>query len=127
VRLLLDTHAFVWWLAGDKQLSYRAQQAVEEADVVYVSAASAWEICTKHRIGKLPSVAGVVGRLSAVLDEHGFEPLAVTLRHGERAGQLAGPHKDPFDRMLVAQALLEELTLLSRDDQLDAYGMQRLW
>lgn len=127
MRLLLDTHALVWWLAGDAQLSRRAQQAVLDADAVYVSAASAWEICTKHRIGRLPSVASVVGRLSAVLDEQGFEQLAVTVRHGERAGQFAGPHRDPFDRMLAAQALLEELTLLSRDEQLDAFGIQRLW
>ena len=128
MRLLLDTHSLIWWLAGDAQLSAAAAQAIaDDGNAVFVSAASAWEIATKHRIGKLPSVERFVERMEGRLVAEGFEPMAVTVRHGERAGILAGPHKDPFDRMLIAQALLEDLILVSREPLFDRYGVQRLW
>jgi len=127
VQLLLDTHALLWWLAGDRRLSATARRAIENDDnSVFVSAASAWEISTKHRLGKLDAAA-VVGRLGALLTSQGFEPLDMTVNHAERAGALPGEHRDPFDRMLAAQAQAENLTLISNDAAFDGYGVTLLW
>lgn len=98
-----------------------------DANTVYVSAVTAWEIATKHRIGKLPSVAGYVGRMEETVLQEGFALLPITMHHGDRAGSIDGPHKDPFDRILAAQALLGDLILVSRDTVFDRYGVQRLW
>lgn len=128
LRLLLDTHALLWWLAGDKALSEPARRAIAEpANGVLVSAASLWEITTKHRLGKLPGVAAIVHDLEAVVGDQGFEPLPISLRHGQMAGALPGPHRDPFDRMLMAQAMSETLTLVSNETAFDVYGVARLW
>ena len=128
MRLLLDTHAFLWWLAGDEALSSAARAAIaDEANGVFVSAASAWEIATKHRIGKLPGVAAVVADLDGAIADQGFEALPIGVRHGQAAGALPGPHRDPFDRMLIAQAMLENLVLVSNEQPFDAYGVARLW
>ena len=128
MALLLDTHALLWWLAGDPQLSGSAADAIQsEEDAVYVSAASAWEIATKYWLGKLSSVAAIKGQIASVLDENGFTPLDVTLAQGQHAGLLEGPHKDPWDRMLIAQALMEDLTLISNETLFDRYGVKRLW
>ncbi len=114
MRLLLDTHAFLWWLAGDNALSAAARKAIgDENNTIYVSAASAWEIATKYRIGKLPGVASIVGNLGGTIADQGFADLPISLRHGQVAGTLPGTLRDPFDRILVAQALLEKLTLVS--------------
>jgi len=94
---------------------------------VFVSAASAWEIATKVRIGKLPGAAAITSDLPVVIAEQGFQPLAVSVEHGQRAGALPGPLQDPFDRMLIAQAVLENLHLLSIERAFDTYGVQRLW
>ncbi len=126
--LLLDTHAFLWWIAGDPALSQPARIAIgNESNKVFVSAASAWEIATKFRIGKLPGVAAVAGDLSAVLGAQGFVPLPVTFAHGQTAGALPGPLKDPFDRMLIAQAMLDRMVLVSNEQGVDMYGVRRLW
>ncbi|ARN81077.1 type II toxin-antitoxin system VapC family toxin [Methylocystis bryophila] len=128
MRLLLDTHAFLWWLAGDEQLSPSARAAIADAEnEVFVSAASAWEIATKHRIGKLPAVAAIVADLHGVMSDQGFIGLSISVRHGQAAGALPGPHRDPFDRMLIAQAMLEGLALVSNELAFDAYGVRRLW
>jgi PIN domain nuclease of toxin-antitoxin system len=128
VRLLLDTHALIWWLAGDETLSVAAREAIGEAgNDVFVSAASAWEIATKHRLGKLAGVEPIVADIDGVIAEQGFEGLAISLRHGQVAGMLPGPHRDPFDRMLIAQAMLERLVLVSNEAPFDAYGVARLW
>jgi len=128
MRILLDTHAFLWWLAGDEQLSDAARAAIADEDNdVFVSAASAWEIATKHRIGKLPAVAAVVADLDGVLSDQSFIGLSISIRHGQAAGALPGPHRDPFDRMLIAQAILDDLTLVSNERAFDAYGVRRLW
>jgi PIN domain nuclease of toxin-antitoxin system len=128
VRLLLDTHAFLWWFAGDEALSRSARSAISDAaNNIHVSAASAWEIATKHRIGKLPSAAGIVTDMGGALDRQGFVELPITLRHAQVAGGLPGPHRDPFDRMLIAQAMLDELVLVSNEHGFDAYGIARLW
>jgi PIN domain nuclease of toxin-antitoxin system len=128
VRVLLDTHTFLWWLAGDPSLSGRARQVIrEEGNVVLLSAASAWEIATKVRLGRLPGAASIAADILSCLREEGFEPLAVTVRHGQHAGALPGPHRDPFDRMLIAQAILEDCVLVSNETKFDAYGVIRLW
>jgi PIN domain nuclease of toxin-antitoxin system len=92
-----------------------------------VSAASAWEISTKVRLGKLPGAIEVGAELPAILREQNFEPLPITIAHAVRAGNLPGPHRDPFDRMLVAQAQDEDLALVSNDRVFDAYGVRRVW
>jgi PIN domain nuclease of toxin-antitoxin system len=128
VRLLLDTHAFLWWLAGDSKLSRRAKAAISASDnPVYVSAASAWEIATKFRLGKLPGAGAIVSDIAGVVASQAFEPLPVSLLHAQRAGSLPGDHRDPFDRMLIAQSLFDGLTLVSNETLFDGYGVQRLW
>jgi PIN domain nuclease of toxin-antitoxin system len=128
VQLLLDTHAFLWWLAGDRALSPTARKAIaDEGNGVFISAASAWEITTKHRIGKLPGATAVVADLDQTIVDQGFIGLSISLRHGQVAGALPGPHRDPFDRMLIAQAMLERLVLVSNEQLFDAYGVGRLW
>ena len=128
MRILIDTHAFLWWLAGDRRLSEAARDAIRNPDnSVLVSAASAWEITTKHRLGKLPGAAPVAGDVMAAIEDHGFDPLAITVAHAERAGRLPGPHRDPFDRMLIAQSLAHDLPLLSNESLLDRYGVRRIW
>ena len=128
MRLLLDTHAFLWWLDGDPKLTRRATAAISaETTEVHVSAATAWEITTKARIGKLPGAAAIAADIPSVILTEGFEPLAVTVEHGQRAGGLPGPLQDPFDRMLIAQAMLENLHLVSIERAFDVYGVLRLW
>ena len=128
MRLLLDTHTFLWWLAGNMRLSMKGRLAIEDAgsDVI-VSAASAWEITTKHRIGKLPEASAVAQDVAGAIASQGFEELPVTVADAERAGRLPGPHRDPFDRMLIAQAIRRDLTILSIDEVFDQYGVNRLW
>jgi PIN domain nuclease of toxin-antitoxin system len=128
VRLLLDTHALLWWLAGDAALSEPAQAAIGDAkNEVFVSAATTWEIATKYRIGKLPGVASIFGELDGAIADQGFIELPISFRHGQIAGALPGPHRDPFDRMLMAQAMLENLVLVSNEAAFDVYGVARLW
>lgn len=128
MRLLLDTHAFLWWLAGDDALSAAAKAAIADAgNDVLVSAASTWEIATKYRIGKLPGAAAIIANLDRTISDQGFVGLPISPRHGQIAGTLPGPHRDPFDRMLIAQAMLENLVLVSNEDPFDAYAVSRLW
>ncbi len=128
MRLLLDTHALLWWLAGDERLPVTAREAVASRDnVVHVSAASAWEIATKHRLGKLPGAGPLAVDFAAEVLAHGFTPLDITLAHGQDAGSLPGPHRDPFDRMLIAQARTERMALVSNEQAFDAYGIVRIW
>jgi PIN domain nuclease of toxin-antitoxin system len=126
--LLLDTHAFLWWIAGDAALSSPARATIGDAgNAVFVSAASAWEIATKFRIGKLPGAVAIVADLAGVLAAQGFVSLPISFAHGQAAGALPGPHKDPFDRMLIAQAMLDGMVLVSNEQHFDAYGVRRLW
>lgn len=127
MELLLDTHALIWWLAGDARLPGHIRDAIDEHRAqVFVSAASAWEIATKVRIGKLPGAAAIAGDILRVLVKEGFRPLSVTIEHGQRAGALPEPLRDPFDRTLIAQAMLEDLHLVSIEHAFDAYGVLRL-
>ena len=108
MQLLLDTHALLWWLGGDSSLSREARSAIADAaNGIYVSAASTWEIATKHRIGRLPGVALIAGDLESAILAQDFIGLPISIRHGQVAGALPGPHRDPFDRMLIAQPVLQ--------------------
>lgn len=127
-RLLLDTHALLWWLSDDRRLSRAAYRAIaDESATVFVSAASAWEAATKVRLGKLSDPHGVVDAISSLVGAQGFRELPITLEHARRAGKLPGPHKDPFDRMLIAQALADGLAVVSNETVFDCYGIQRVW
>lgn len=128
MRLLLDTHAFLWWLAGDENLSTVSRAAIaDQGNEIFVSAASAWEISTQFRLGKLPGVAAIVADIEAVIIEQGMTPLPIAMRHAQTAGSLPGPHRDPFDRMLMAQAMNDDMALVSNEIVFDAYGVRRLW
>ena len=128
MRLLLDTHAFLWWLAGNRRLSPAARRAVDDtSNDVVVSAATAWEIAAKHRVGKLPEAEAVALDVTGSIASQGFDELAITVEDAERAGRLLGSHRDPFDRMLIAQALAHNLTVVSIDVVFDGYGVSRLW
>jgi PIN domain nuclease of toxin-antitoxin system len=127
VRFLLDTHTLIWWMTRDKQLSRAAYALIEEDNLSFVSAASAWEIATKVRLGRLPAAAGLVQDFVADLAAQRIQILEISAEHGIRAGLLPGPHKDPFDRMLIAQALAEDVPIISNDRALDGYGVSRLW
>jgi PIN domain nuclease of toxin-antitoxin system len=128
VRALLGTHALLWWLSDDPALTKTARRTIAETkNTLYVSAASAWEIATKVRLGKLPTAADLVADFSAQMEREGFHLLAVSAEHGIRGGLLPGPHKDPFDRMLIAQAHAENLPIISNDTAFDAYGVRRVW
>ena len=128
MRLLFDTHSFIWWLAGSERLSQPARYAIlDEANEKLVSAASAWEITTKYRVGRLPSAAVVARDVAGVIASQGFRELPITVDDAARAGSLPGPHRDPFDRMLIAQALLGNLVLVSNEALFDQYGVRRLW
>jgi PIN domain nuclease of toxin-antitoxin system len=128
VRLLLDTHALIWWLLGDPALSLDAKACIGDAgNEVFVSAASGWEISTKYRIGKLPNAARFAGDVHGAAASQGFDELALTLRDAEVAGRLPGDHRDPFDRILAAQAILADLTLVSNETLFDRWPIRRLW
>lgn len=127
-RLLLDTHAFIWWVLDDDRLPKGARRRITGAEEVLVSAASAWEIRTKYRIGKLPELdAALVTDLPNALATNGFHALPVTFADGDLAGALGGDHKDPFDRMLIAQALNHRVALVSNETVFDNYGVVRVW
>lgn len=128
MRLLLDTHAFLWWAFADPKLSRRARIAIDDAaNEVFVSAVSAWEIATKHRIGKLPDAGAIADDIPQAVAAEGFNELPLSIRHAQRAGSLGGQHRDPFDRMLIAQAMIDDLTLVSNERSFDAYAVKRLW
>jgi len=128
VRALLDTDALLWWLSDDPALSRRAREAIANTkNTLIVSAASAWEVATKVRLGKLPTAANLASDFAGHLQREGFETLAISTEHAIRAGLLAGSLRDPFDRMLIAQAQAENMPLVSNETLFDDYGIRRLW
>lgn len=128
MNLLLDTHALIWWLAGDEALSHTARAAIaDEANSVSVSAASAMEVATKFRIGKLPGAALLARDFESVIADQGFAQLPISVRHARMAGEMIIAHKDPFDRFLIAQAQAEDMVLVSNEDLFDVCAVQRLW
>lgn len=124
---LLDTHALIWWAEGDRRVTPRVRELLTAPGEVYVSAATAWEIATKLRIGKLQLSGTLIGDFLAAIDAFGFRPLPISLQHGYAAGQIASAHRDPFDRMLAAQSLAEDLPLVSADPAFAALGVATYW
>jgi PIN domain nuclease of toxin-antitoxin system len=128
VRLLLDTHALLWWLSDDEGLPSTAKKVIsDKRNQILVSSASAWEITTKFRLGRLPAAASLVHDFAGYLRGERLEVLPVSLEHGVRAGLLPGPHRDPFDRMLIAQVQAENLAIVSNERVFDSYGIRRVW
>ncbi len=128
MRLLLDTHVLLWWFTDDIRLSVAARQALADpANLLFASAASAWEVATKQRLGKLTGVPEAAARWVELLQADGIAPLPVNQQHALRAGSYAQPHRDPFDRMLAAQSEIEDLTLVTADPELPAFGCKILW
>lgn len=129
MRLLLDTHVFLWWVGRESdRISRAARLALENPDSeVTVSAVSGWEIALKHSAGRLNLPEPPARFLHARLARHGFEALPLTMAHAVRAGELSGIHRDPFDRMIIAQAAAEEMRLVSADREIAKYGVDVLW
>ena len=129
MKALLDTHAFIWWISQDPRISERAREIIEDgANEVFFSAASGWEIAIKTRIGRLKLVTSDLKKfIIEQLAANNFHVLPVTLPHALGTYLLPEHHKDPFDRLLVAQADLENLTLLSADQRLSDCGIRLVW
>jgi PIN domain nuclease of toxin-antitoxin system len=128
LRALLDTHTLLWWLSDDPALTRGARKTIADTkNGLIVSAASAWEIATKVRLGRLPSAADLAADFVGYIDREGFELLSISAEHGTRAGLLPGPHKDPFDRMLIAQAQAENVPIISNETVFESYGVRCLW
>ena len=128
MRLLLDTHALIWWLAGDPALGGAAGDAIADPqNEVLVSAVSAMEVTTKYRLGKLARAEILARDFAAIVAAQGFHPLPISLRHAQVAGGLMIGHKDPFDRLLIAQAQCDGLILVSNEALFDAFAVQRVW
>ena len=125
---LLDSHVLLWWWFDPSRLSAAVLELlVDSSSEIRVSAASVWELSLKHHRGKLPELAGAIGDLPGLLRADGFQGLPISQAHGLRAGTYTQPHRDPFDRMLAAQAELERLVLLTADPQLTTFPCQTLW
>jgi len=128
MRLLLDTHAWLWWITDDPSLSAAARAAIgDETNDIFVSAASAWEISTKRRLGKLEGLPQAAARFAELVAADGFQHLAVDYLHALRAGAYDVAHRDPFDRMLAAQSEIESLPLVTRDPAFAAFSIPTLW
>ena len=128
VKLLLDTHAWFWWMMGSSRLPAKAANAIgSRQNEAMVSAVSVYELMLKHHIGKLPEMELVARDVERQLDLDGFGRLALTSVHAARAGTLSYTHRDPFDRLLIAQALTDGLTLVSNEALFDGFGVERLW
>jgi PIN domain nuclease of toxin-antitoxin system len=128
LRALLDTHALIWWFSDDPSLPQTVRGIIADTDnTLVVSAASAWEIAIKFQQGKLRKVADLVSDFSGRIGREGFQLLPISAEHGIRAGLLTGPHKDPFDRMLIAQSQAENMPIISNETIFESYGVRRLW
>jgi PIN domain nuclease of toxin-antitoxin system len=128
VKVLLDTCTVVWATMSPSALSHKARRTLaNENNVILVSAASAWEIATKVRLGKLPSAENLEQDYLAVMELAGYTLLAIDTESALRAGRLTAEHKDPFDRMIAAQALALDVAVLSPDPQFDQFGVRRIW
>lgn len=121
--LLLDTHVFLWWRENSRKLKGPARKGIAAADVVFVSAATAWEASIKSALGRLKLPDSV----AAGVADSGFEELSIRFQHADLAGRLPRHHDDPFDRMLIAQAMLERLTLVTHDERIRPYDVPVLW
>jgi PIN domain nuclease of toxin-antitoxin system len=128
VNLLTDTCTLLWWWSEPDRLSPRVSALLRDpANRVYASAASAWEVSTKHRIGKYPGAGIIIAEWGDRLTADGFVSLDMSAAHALRAGGLPGEHRDPFDRMIAAQGILEGLPVLTPDEALSGLGVERVW
>lgn len=120
-RCLLDTHVLLWWLSDDPQLGKRCRQMISDSrNQIFVSAATTWEISIKAAVGKLEAPAD----MDSIVEDEGFSKLPISLYHGQLAGQLPSIHRDPFDRMLIAQAQSEGLILITADETIPQYKLR---
>lgn len=123
-----DTHTLLWAMAQPSLLSRKAARIIADPDnIIFVSAASAWEIATKVRLGKLPGAAEIERDFLDLMHQAGYTMLSISVRSALRAGCLSGHHWDPFDRMIAAQAMAADICVLSKDVQLDIFGIRRIW
>ena len=125
---LLDTHALIWWWFTDPLLSKAARAAIEEEpSQIFVSAVSVYEIANKFRCGKAPRLGELLTDIDSAISADGFIPLAFSSRHARHAGLLAGDHRDPFDRMIAAQGIVERKVVITRDREIAKFGCEVLW
>lgn len=125
---LLDTHAIIWWFGEAELLSMTSFDVIADRTIdVYVSPVSAMEVATKFRIGKLPKAAKYAGRFAEIVEEEGFKPLPLTAAHADLAGSFVSSNNDPWDRLLAAQARLENLALVSNDSKINEFGISQFW
>jgi len=128
LKLLLDTHALLWWWSDDKRLSKRASKAIaDENNIVLVSAAGAWEIATKYRIGKLTGAEQAVAEFNELIISDEFTHLQVSYAHALKASGFLTDHRDPFDRMLAAQAIIEGAALVTDDAAIKLFRVKWFW
>ena len=128
MKLLLDTQTWFWWMMGSPRLSLPARAAIADADnEPLISAASVMELLDKRRIGILPDMQRLADHVEAEIDEAGFGRLPITTWHAAHAETVAGAHPDPFDRILIAQALIEDIAVVSNETFFDRFGVRRLW
>jgi PIN domain nuclease of toxin-antitoxin system len=128
VRYLLDTHALLWFVSGDPAMSERARALVaSEKHTILASAASAWEIATKHRLGKLPEAQLLATNFADAVTGLGFDVLPISAEAAQVAGGWRVPHRDPFDRMLAAQSRLEAAPIITDDDGFAVFGVETVW
>jgi PIN domain nuclease of toxin-antitoxin system len=128
VKVLLDTCVVIWATLSPTALSRNAREVIaDEGNVILVSAASAWEIATKVRLGKLPGVEKLERDYLDVIEDAGYTLLVIDAESALRAGRLTADHRDPFDRMIAAQALGLDIPILSPDSQFDQFGVRRIW
>ena len=128
MKVILDTHTLIWATANPSRLSREAAKVVADpANEILVSAASAWEIATKVRLGKMPDSEPMEGRFMEAIDEAGFTLLSIDAPTALRAGRLIGDHRDPFDRILAAHAIALDIPIVSKDAKLDMFPIRRIW
>ena len=128
LKYLIDTHVLLWWLFDDARLSVTAKEIVRQpGNHIYVSSASAWEISTKFRLGRMPSAREAAEHLPAIVRRSRMKELTITIEHASAAGALPGPHRDPFDRMLIAQGRLEKMPIVTSDAAFRQYDVSLVW
>lgn len=128
MKLLLDTHALIWWFQGNEKLGAAARQRLDAGtDQVLASVVSVFEIMTKRKLGKLADIDELTNNFAGYFRHQMFDVLPLSLAHAELAGSLPIPHKDPFDRLLIAQAQVEQALLVSNEALFDQFGVRRLW